>query len=290
MNLQQALYPIREVANLTGINPITLRAWERRYSLIEPVRTDGGHRLYTAQNIETIKHAIQLTEQGVPISHVKGLIQLNTVPKVLVNHEQHTLSVAQITTWLTQANLASLSQALDSLFVELDDQSLYRLLTQISLDLAELKLPSEALWINELLPKLYSRLHHRLKAIVTQPNAKRHLVVTIEPNNAVIGILTALWLSHKGLYPVINYPTHANYLADATFKTLLEHAKNLSCTGLALVSTTGDNPMLLDLWQQQARSQSSLELYVFSPNNYLNPLLNTQQALNNHLIGFEDMF
>ena len=42
---QNALYPIREVARLTGINPITLRAWERRYNLIEPVRTESGHRL-----------------------------------------------------------------------------------------------------------------------------------------------------------------------------------------------------------------------------------------------------
>ena len=45
---QNALYPIREVARLTGINPITLRAWERRYNLIEPVRTESGHRLSSA--------------------------------------------------------------------------------------------------------------------------------------------------------------------------------------------------------------------------------------------------
>ena len=35
-----ACYPIRTVADLTHVNPITLRAWERRYGLFEPVRAD----------------------------------------------------------------------------------------------------------------------------------------------------------------------------------------------------------------------------------------------------------
>ena len=39
------LLPMREVASLTGVNPITLRAWERRHGLIRPVPTVGGHRL-----------------------------------------------------------------------------------------------------------------------------------------------------------------------------------------------------------------------------------------------------
>ena len=38
---QEELFPIREVARLTGINPVTLRAWERRYGLIQPVRTSS---------------------------------------------------------------------------------------------------------------------------------------------------------------------------------------------------------------------------------------------------------
>ena len=28
---QEELFPIREVSRLTGVNPVTLRAWERRY-------------------------------------------------------------------------------------------------------------------------------------------------------------------------------------------------------------------------------------------------------------------
>ncbi len=41
-----ALYTIGEVALLCDINPVTLRAWQRRYGLLKPQRTDGGHRLF----------------------------------------------------------------------------------------------------------------------------------------------------------------------------------------------------------------------------------------------------
>lgn len=49
---REDLVPIREVARLTGVNPVTLRAWERRYGLIQPTRTESGHRLYALSDIE----------------------------------------------------------------------------------------------------------------------------------------------------------------------------------------------------------------------------------------------
>lgn len=39
---------IKEFAARTGVAEITLRAWERRYGLLSPERSDGGYRLYTA--------------------------------------------------------------------------------------------------------------------------------------------------------------------------------------------------------------------------------------------------
>lgn len=68
------LYPIRTVANLTGVNPVTLRAWERRYKLIVPKRTPKGHRLYTSQDIEQIRKVLELLDQGISIGQVKGIV------------------------------------------------------------------------------------------------------------------------------------------------------------------------------------------------------------------------
>ena len=67
--------PIRTVSNLTGINPVTLRAWERRYNLITPQRTPKGHRLYTEADVELIKQVLELLDQGVSISQVKPLLE-----------------------------------------------------------------------------------------------------------------------------------------------------------------------------------------------------------------------
>ena len=40
------MYSVKHAAAMTGIPPDTLRMWERRYRVVEPVRTDGGYRLY----------------------------------------------------------------------------------------------------------------------------------------------------------------------------------------------------------------------------------------------------
>jgi DNA-binding transcriptional MerR regulator len=64
------LFPIRTVARLTGINPITLRAWERRHNLIRPIRTPSGHRLYSTADIDLIRRIQSLSEQGMGFSQI----------------------------------------------------------------------------------------------------------------------------------------------------------------------------------------------------------------------------
>ena len=72
------LYPIREVSRLTGINPVTLRAWERRYGFIEPKRTNSGHRLYSLTDIETVRRVQGWIERGVSVSKVGELLARGT--------------------------------------------------------------------------------------------------------------------------------------------------------------------------------------------------------------------
>lgn len=68
------LLPMRDVVTLTGINPVTLRAWERRHGLIRPHRTDGGHRLYTSQDVQRIRDILRWTADGLPISKVGEML------------------------------------------------------------------------------------------------------------------------------------------------------------------------------------------------------------------------
>ena len=71
----EGLYPIRTVSSLTGVNSITLRAWERRYGLIKPVRTPKGHRLYTQNDIDLIQQVLELLDKGISIGQVKDHLQ-----------------------------------------------------------------------------------------------------------------------------------------------------------------------------------------------------------------------
>ena len=70
-NPSEKLFTIGTVSKLTGVGAITLRAWERRYGLIVPVRKESGHRLYTRQHIDQINRITALTQQGMRISQIR---------------------------------------------------------------------------------------------------------------------------------------------------------------------------------------------------------------------------
>lgn len=77
---RSGLIPIRTVAALTGVNPVTLRAWERRYGLIKPVRTPKGHRLYTITDVELIKRIVTLLDSGMSIGQVDQVLSSDQEP------------------------------------------------------------------------------------------------------------------------------------------------------------------------------------------------------------------
>ncbi|MHA7847717.1 MerR family transcriptional regulator [Serratia sp. D1N4] len=75
-----ALYTIGEVAQLCGINPVTLRAWQRRYGLLKPQRTEGGHRQFNEEDVARIHNILRWIERGVPVSQIKPLLDGSAVP------------------------------------------------------------------------------------------------------------------------------------------------------------------------------------------------------------------
>ena len=98
----QTLYPIREVARLTGINPVTLRAWERRYGLIQPTRTESGHRLYSVSDIEAVREVMGWLERGVAVSKVAELLARSVAPAL--THQD--TSVDEYAQWQTRVQSA----------------------------------------------------------------------------------------------------------------------------------------------------------------------------------------
>ncbi|MDQ6967004.1 MAG: MerR family transcriptional regulator [Mariprofundaceae bacterium] len=72
--IEEKQLPIRYVAQATGVLPVTLRAWERRYGLLKPARTEKGHRLYSEGDIATIRQIVALIRRGIPIGTARGML------------------------------------------------------------------------------------------------------------------------------------------------------------------------------------------------------------------------
>ncbi|WP_420893026.1 MerR family transcriptional regulator [Pseudomonas orientalis] len=115
----EQLFPIREVARLTGVNPVTLRAWERRYGLIRPVRTESGHRLYSRTDIETINRILEWTERGVAVSKVGKLLARDSQQADRIRAERDAVEDSEWPQWrarLMQAVSAFDDRQLESVY------------------------------------------------------------------------------------------------------------------------------------------------------------------------------
>ncbi|HKP75269.1 MAG TPA: MerR family transcriptional regulator, partial [Longimicrobiaceae bacterium] len=95
-------YRIKRVAQVTGINPATLRAWERRYNLIEPGRTESGYRLYSDDDVAMLSRIKQLTAEGLTIGEAIARVRRASAP--LACHAEG-LALADVRTQLRDALL-----------------------------------------------------------------------------------------------------------------------------------------------------------------------------------------
>ena len=66
-------YPIGTVARRTGLSAHLLRAWERRYGVVEPVRSEGGARLYSLADIRRLHLLRRAVDAGHAIGRVAAL-------------------------------------------------------------------------------------------------------------------------------------------------------------------------------------------------------------------------
>ena len=74
-SLDFPVYSIKAVAQMAGVSEPTLRAWEKRYSILTPQRTDSGHRRYTRRDILRVIWLRQRIEEGIAISQASALLQ-----------------------------------------------------------------------------------------------------------------------------------------------------------------------------------------------------------------------
>jgi methylmalonyl-CoA mutase cobalamin-binding subunit len=65
-------YPVRTVVRLTGLSADIIRAWERRYGVVNPIRGPRGARLYTGDDVAHLRLLARVVESGRAIGDVAG--------------------------------------------------------------------------------------------------------------------------------------------------------------------------------------------------------------------------
>ncbi|MDN4527357.1 MerR family transcriptional regulator [Fictibacillus fluitans] len=105
MASQEGKYNIKAVSKMLGIQAGTLRAWERRYSIIEPKRNEAGHRLYTDEHIYIIKWLMNKIKHGFTISQAVDLLEHhdNKISQIIVESSGQTDVAMQLSDELLSA-------------------------------------------------------------------------------------------------------------------------------------------------------------------------------------------
>ncbi|NHM01317.1 MerR family transcriptional regulator [Flavobacterium difficile] len=92
MNNIKSTFSIKDLENLSGIKAHTIRIWEKRYELLEPMRTDTNIRLYDIKNLQKLLNVVLLTNFGYKISKISKLNQADIEKFVLKIQTEKTVN------------------------------------------------------------------------------------------------------------------------------------------------------------------------------------------------------
>ncbi len=253
MNIDTAitadLVPIRDISRMTGVNTVTLRAWERRYGLLKPQRTGKGHRLYSRSDIEKVKEIQVWLGRGLAISKVNAILA----------NKHHTGVVDAIdSVW------AEIAQKMRLALVELQRRPLERLFDEL-LAIYPAEMIADALiapLLSELENGVYSapsRLAFLNSVLIEQvyrvQNRQRHTA------NAVTVLVLSCHTHDSRLLPLLfNYSLlvnafHAEFLGylpsqEAIFCAQKLNAKALVVTGYEVLDAS-ELQLHLKPWSEQ---------------------------------------
>ncbi len=124
-----ALLRIGELSRRTGVSPEVLRAWERRYHLFSPQRSEGGFRLYSASDVSRIRAMKLLLADGTSASEAAQQVLRGPVAAVettgpgpsLFEHRTNALRTALLSYDESEAH-----RAIDQLLMEFDTETVMR--------------------------------------------------------------------------------------------------------------------------------------------------------------------
>ncbi len=125
------LYKVGAISRLTGFSPELLRAWERRYGLLKPVRGKGGQRLYTSEDLRLLQQIRRMLSQGRSIGELAALgrqaLLQSATPAPAASPAQYADELERIRAAILDAAVgldpSRLEQALDEAFARVSPEA-----------------------------------------------------------------------------------------------------------------------------------------------------------------------
>lgn len=89
MNNIKSVFSIKDLENLSGIKAHTIRIWEKRYNVLEPMRTETNIRTYDLASLQKLLNITLLHNHGYKISKISKLEvdQISQMVKEIINEK-----------------------------------------------------------------------------------------------------------------------------------------------------------------------------------------------------------
>lgn len=198
-------YNIKAVSNIIGIQPSTLRAWERRYQIIAPKRNHAGHRLYTEEHIQILKWLMDKVSSGMMIGQAVQLLEGNRLQHSVqkeIYSDREVVLVDDLLQALLKFDEITTSALLNEAFsIYATEKVIASIVLQLSNKLLTLKNNNEVTLVQ--FQYVVSFLQTRLGMVYHNASSfsSIHKVVVLE-NNMLKGFVFSTYLRLKG-YEVI---------------------------------------------------------------------------------------
>ena len=106
---------IGELAERTDVSADLLRAWERRYGLLRPARSEGGYRLYSSLDEARVRAMVRHVGSGIPAAEAARLVLEEDQPVEPVARAELPAMSAELRRALERFDDAGTQAALDAL-------------------------------------------------------------------------------------------------------------------------------------------------------------------------------
>jgi len=124
-----AVLRIGELSRRLGVSDHVLRAWERRYGLLRPVRTTGGFRLYSDADLHRVRRMLTHLERGLSAAEAaRAVLAEETMPEQRVDRSatETTDAAAALARALDEYDEPAAQAVLDRLFATLTVEAVLR--------------------------------------------------------------------------------------------------------------------------------------------------------------------